>query len=89
MSSLKDWIMEKVIAGFVKKQYDKLDGKKSYITATVNIILGAIMAFGQYCMEAPPDQQVPFCQVIAIPGIVFIVTGALGIWTRKKAKVQK
>lgn len=59
-----------------------LNGKKTYATMAVIIILAGINGWNEYCLL----NNVPaFCMQIIVPEWVFGVLGALGIYTRKVA----
>ena len=60
----------------------KLKGYRTYITMVVMIVLGAINGWNQYCSGA---DVADFCFNIQIPGVVFSVLAALGIYTRSLA----
>lgn len=78
---IKDWITEKVVIGFLKKKYDSLEGKKTYIIMAVGILMAAIDVWNGLCGE-----QFTWCKDVFIPAWIFGVLFALGIYTRKVAK---
>ena len=78
--SLKNWIIQQVIEREAKKMGDKLQGKKTFIVMGVVILLGAIDAYNAHCV------QTLTCTAYAVPGWVYSVLGAAGIWTRSVAK---
>lgn len=62
---------------------DKLEGKRTYITMAVVIILGAIDSYNQHCITTST------CKAFQVPGFVYSVLGALGIWTRSMENPKK
>ena len=56
-----------------------LDGKKTYLTMACIIIFGALDAWNEYCGNGS-------CKVIQVPSILFVILGALGIYTRSVVK---
>lgn len=61
-----------------------LEGKKTYLTMVVMIILAAINGWNEYCAT---DEAAKFCFNIQIPDFVFALLATLGIYTRKVAKL--
>jgi len=61
-----------------------LEGKKTFLTMAVIIILAAVNGWNEYCkgLEVIPS----YCVNIAVPEWVFALLGALGIYTRAIAK---
>lgn len=57
-----------------------LEGKKTYLTMAVIIILGGLEAYNQHCVASGT------CSAFQVPGFVFTVLGFLGVYTRKVAK---
>ena len=80
---IKDWVTEKLIVGFIKPIYDKLEGKKTYVIMTVGIIMSAIDVWNNLCGE---QIIANWCVDVKIPTIVFTILFALGIYTRSAAK---
>lgn len=78
---IKDWVIEKVVVNTLKKWYDKLEGKKTYIIMAVGIIMAGIDVWNGLCGE-----QFTWCNDIVIPPWIFMVLFSLGIYTRKVAK---
>ena len=61
-----------------------LEGKKTYITMAVIIVLSAIGGWNDYCsnlLEAPS-----YCININVPTWLFTLLGTLGIYTRSAVK---
>ena len=56
-----------------------LEGKKTYLTMALVIIFGALDAWNEYCGNGS-------CKVIQVPSVIFVILGALGVYTRKVAK---
>lgn len=81
--SLKDWIIEKVAVGILKKWYDKLEGKKTYIILGVAVVLGALETWNGLCGETI---QAKWCVDIIVPPYVYAILASLGIYTRSVAK---
>lgn len=81
--SIKNWIVEKFVVGFLKPIIDKLDGKKTYIILGVAIILGAFETWNSLCGETI---QAAWCVDIIIPPYVYAILASLGIYTRSVAK---
>lgn len=80
---IQEWIVEKVIVGVVKKWYDKLEGKKTYIVLGVTLILGALETWNSLCGE---KIQAKWCVDFIVPPIVYAILAALGIYTRSQVK---
>lgn len=80
-----DWIKEKVIVSAIKPWYDKLEGKKTYIILGVSIALGALETWNALCGETI---QAKWCVDFIVPPYIYAVLAALGIYTRKAAKLK-
>jgi len=61
-----------------EENMDKLKGYRTYITMVVMIVLGAIEGWNQYCGGTG-------CKIVEVPGFVFSILAALGIYTRSIA----
>ena len=82
--SLKSWLAKSLLKLAIGgKTMDWLNGKKTYLTMIVIIVLGVIDAWNGYCGL---ENTVPFCFNINIPEVVYIVLAALGIYTRSVVK---
>lgn len=82
---IKDWITEKVIVSVIKPWYDKLEGKKTYIILGVTILLGTLETWNALCGETITAQ---WCVDFIVPPYVYAILAALGIYTRKVAKLK-
>jgi len=63
-----------------------LKGKRTYVTMVVILVLGLIDSWNKYCGGEGVIEQ---CKIIEIPGGVFAILSALGIYTRKLANTDK
>ena len=82
---LRSWIATKLIKFAIGgKTMNWLEGKKTYIVMGITIILGLIESWNGYC--AGLVEPMKWCVNINIPEIVFVILGALGIYTRAVAK---
>jgi len=61
-----------------------LEGKRTYATMAVIIILAVINAWNGYCQGLAVVPS--YCVSIAVPEWVFAILAALGIYTRAIAK---
>ncbi len=83
--SLRDWLIKKVVMDWLKKQketpmFKLLEGKKTYITMAIIAILGALDAYNGHCVATS------LCKAFAVPGWIFSILAALGVYTRAIAK---
>ena len=82
---LKDWLIKKVVLDWIKKQKETpmmkfLEGKRTYITMAVIAVLGALDAYNQHCNASA------LCKTINVPGWIFSILAALGVYTRAIVK---
>ena len=63
-----------------------LDGKKTYLTMLVVIVLAGIDAFNGYCGGLTENAPAICGSAFQVPEFVYAILGALGIYTRSVAK---
>jgi hypothetical protein len=83
--AILDWIKEKVVVSVLKPWYDKLEGKKTYIILGVSLALGLLETWNALCGETI---QAKWCVDLIVPPWIYAALAALGIYTRKVAKLK-
>ena len=79
--SLKSWFIQKAIEREGKKMLEKLEGKRTFITLGIAVLLGAIETYNLYC--GIPSNM---CKVFDIPPFIYSFLAGIGIYTRAIAK---